>query len=151
MAQANYTVKIARFTVLRETPPDRWPALSDPYAVAQIAGSVIPDDGREHFGVLMLSSQNRLVAYHEVSVGTLTATLVHPREVFGPALRIMGVAAVVLVHNHPSGDLKPSREDERLTRQLVSAGELLDIKVHDHVIIGSGNANYASMSEAGLL
>jgi DNA repair protein RadC len=73
-----------------------------------------------------------------VSVGTLNASLVHPREVFGPVLRVMGIAAIILVHNHPSGDVTPSREDLRLTQQLVEAGRLLDITVHDHVIIGHG-------------
>ena len=62
----------------------------------------------------------------------------HPREVFGPAVRLLGVASIVLADNHPSGDPAPSRDDIRLTRQLVEAGALLDIKVHDHVVIGNG-------------
>jgi DNA repair protein RadC len=99
----------------------------------------------------MLDAQNRLVAAHEVSTGTLSASLVHPREVFGPALRILGVASVVLLHNHPSGDVTPSREDLRLTRQLVDSGKLLDIPVHDHVIVGSGNQDYTSLAAAEAL
>jgi DNA repair protein RadC len=85
-----------------------------------------------------------------VSVGTLNARLVHPREVLGPALRL-GAAAIVLIHNHPSGDPAPSREDIRLTRQLVECGHLFDIKVHDHVIVGNGTEAFTSLAEQGQL
>ena len=145
----NYTVNVVRFRVVREPGPRRAP-LSAPGAVAALAAQLLPDDAREHFGVFLLDAQNRLVAYHEVSSGTLTASLVHPREVFGPALRVLGVASVVLVHNHPSGDLTPSKEDLRLTRQLVEAGKLLDMVVHDHVILGT-DGGFVSFAERGLL
>ena len=69
---------------------------------------------------------------------------------FGPALRVMGVASIILVHNHPSGEPTPSREDLRLTKQLVEAGQLLDITVHDHVIVGAAGA-YVSFADRGLL
>ena len=147
----NYRVKIATFSVVRDTDVPAPDALSDPKAVAELARKLIPDDAREHFGIFMLNAQNRLVAYHEVSTGTLSASLVHPREVFGPALRLMGVAAVILVHNHPSGDPTPSQEDVRLTRQLVEAARLLDLTIHAHVIIGNGAGAWVSMSEKGLL
>ena len=135
---SNYTVRTVSFRLVREPDAPRRPRLSDPATVANFARQLLPDDSREHFGILMLSAQNGLVAYHEVSVGTLNASLVHPREVFGPVLRVMGVASIILLHNHPSGDPTPSREDLRLTRQLVEAGGLLDITVHDHIIIGHG-------------
>ena len=147
----NYRVRIATFSVVRDSDVPAPDALSDPAAVAELARRLIPDDAREHFGTFMLNAQNRLVAYHEVSVGTLSASLVHPREVFGPALRLMGVAALVLVHNHPSGDPTPSREDVRLTRQLTEAARLLDLTIHDHVIIGNGTGAWASMTQKGLL
>src|SRR5213593_551412 len=148
----NYTLDVVRFRVVREpgVVRARQAQLDTPAAVAALAAQLIPDDAREHFGVLMLDMKNRLVAYHEVSTGTLSASLVDPREVFGPALRVMGVAAIVLVHNHPSGDLTPSREDLRLTRQLADAGKLLDINVHDHVIVAAGGA-HVSFAERGLL
>lgn len=98
---------------------------------------------------MLLDAQNGLVAAHHVSTGTLSASLVHPREVFGPALRVLGVASVVLIHNHPSGDTTPSREDLRLTRQLVEAGKMLDIRVYDHVIIGNGGDEYVSLAQRG--
>ena len=150
-----YTLHVVSFSVVRETaapaggPISPRPTLSDPRVVADLARQIIADDAREHFWTLMLDAQNGLVAAHEVSTGTLSASLVHPREVFGPALRVLGVASVVLIHNHPSGDPTPSREDLRLTRQLRDAGTLLDITVHDHVIIGSGTGAYVSLAERG--
>jgi DNA repair protein RadC len=151
-----YKLHVVSFSVVREPTPSvsqpsahSRPRLSDPAAVASLAHQIIADDAKEHFWILMLDAQNRLVAAHEVSPGTLSASLVHPREVFGPALRVLGVASVVLVHNHPSGDVTPSREDLRLTRQLVEAGKLLDIPVHDHVIVGSGTQDYASLAATG--
>ncbi len=95
---------------------------------------------------LDVAVRSGLKSAREVSTGTLSASLVHPREVFGPALRIMGVASVVLLHNHPSGDPTPSREDLRLTRQLVDASKLLDLQIHDHVIIGNGTDAYVYMA-----
>jgi DNA repair protein RadC len=149
----NYRVREVRFSVVRESAFDPR-ELSNPAAVIDLVlalgDACIPDDAREHFIVLMLNAKNRLVAFHRVSTGTLSGTLVQPREVFGPALRTMGVASIVLVHNHPSGDPTPSREDLRLTRQLIEAGRLLDMPVHDHVVIGDANA-WLSFSERGLL
>lgn len=151
-AAVNYTVRVVRFAVVRESAAPPLPRTrSEPAAVAELARELIADDAREHFGVFMLNAQNRLVAYHEVSTGTLTASLVHPREVFGPAKRLLGVASLILVHNHPSGDPAPSREDVRLTRQLVEAGKLLDITVHDHVILGNGTGDYVSLASRGLI
>jgi DNA repair protein RadC len=153
-----YTLHVVSFSVVREpdplgscAPSRSRSKLNDPAAVAQLGRQIIADDAREHFWTLMLDSQNGLVAAHEVSTGTLAASLVHPREVFGPALRVLGVASVVLIHNHPSGDATPSREDLRLTRQLVDAGKLLDIRVHDHVIIGNGTDAYVSLAQRGVI
>ena len=146
-----YTLHVVSFSVVREPAPEDHPhpKLNDPAAVAHLARQIIADDAKEHFWALLLDSQNGLVAAHEVSTGTLSASLVHPREVFGPALRILGVASVVLIHNHPSGDVTPSREDRRLTRQLVEASRLLHIRVHDHVIIGNGNREHTSLAATG--
>jgi DNA repair protein RadC len=147
-----YRLHVVSFSVVRESAPEApRPTLSDPRAVAHLARQIIADDAREHFWTLMLDAQNRLVAAHEVSTGTLSASLVHPREVFGPALRVLGVASVVLIHNHPSGDPTPSREDLNLTRQLADAGRLLNIKVHDHVVIGSGSDSYTSLAQRGVI
>src|SRR5215211_1819130 len=102
----------------------------------------------EEFHVAVLDSQHRLERDVTVTRGILNSSLVHPREVFREAIAERA-AAIVLVHNHPSGDPTPSLDDRVVTEQLVAAGRLLDIPVHDHVIIGRGR--YTSFAEAGLL
>jgi DNA repair protein RadC len=102
----------------------------------------------EEFHVAVLDSQHRLERDIAVTRGILNSSLVHPREVFREAIAERA-AAVILVHNHPSGDPTPSADDRAVTEQLVAAGRLLDIPVHDHVIIGRGR--YTSFAEAGLL
>ncbi len=106
------------------------------------------DLAKEKFLVLMLDSKNRLLREMEISVGSLTASIVHPREVFSPVIR-ESAASIILVHNHPSGDPKPSREDIEITGRLRNAGELLGIRVLDHVIIGS--EGYTSFADQGFI
>jgi len=95
------------------------------------------DKTQEIFTVILLDTKNRFLAERRISVGTLNQSIVHPRDVFHAAIR-ESAAAVLLVHNHPSGDPEPSREDRLLTRRLVQAGQLLGIQVLDHLIIGEG-------------
>lgn len=104
----------------------------------------------ESFWILPLDSQHRLIgaAPTVITRGILNSSLVHPREVFCAAI-VASAAAVILSHNHPSGDPGPSSDDRLVTEQLVAAGRLLDIPVHDHVIIGRDR--YVSFAEAGLL
>jgi DNA repair protein RadC len=106
------------------------------------------DLSREVFRVALLDAQNGLLRDVIVSEGTLSASLVHPREVFKPAI-LESAASVILLHNHPSGDPTPSREDVRLTRQLVECARLLDLNVHDHVIVGRGR--YTSLAQRGII
>jgi len=103
---------------------------------------------KEVFLALLLDSKNRLIREVRVSEGSLTASIVHPREVFAPVIR-ESAAAVLFVHNHPSGDPTPSREDLEITSRLREAGELMGVRVLDHVIIGSGR--YVSLADRGLL
>jgi DNA repair protein RadC len=102
----------------------------------------------EEFRLLILDAQHRITRDVVVTRGTLTSSLVHPREVFRLAIAEAG-AGVIVVHNHPSGDPTPSAEDRAVTRQLVEAGRLLDIPVYDHVIVGADR--YFSFAEGGLL
>jgi len=104
----------------------------------------LPQLEREVFYVLLLDGKNRVQGEVQVSEGSLTAALVHPREVFAPAIRA-AAAALVLVHNHPSGDPTPSAEDCAITQRLRQVGELVGIRVLDHVVIGRGR--WASMAE----
>jgi DNA repair protein RadC len=106
------------------------------------------DLSHEEFHVLLLNTQNEVLRDLQVTRGTLDASLVHPREVFRPAIA-EAAARVILVHNHPSGDPTPSSEDRSVTRQLRSAGELVGIEVLDHVIVGEGR--YVSFAERGMM
>jgi len=106
---------------------------------------------KEVFNCVLLNTKNRalkVIKVDEVSVGSLTASLVHPRETFKAAIR-ESAAAVIFIHNHPSGDVKPSQEDILLTRRLVQAGEVLGIQVLDHIIIGDGT--HFSFRENGMI
>jgi DNA repair protein RadC len=105
--------------------------------VARLARALIPRDGREHFGMFFLNSNLDVLGYHELAIGTLEAALISPREVYGAALRVLGTASIIVVHNHPSGNPEPSRHDIALTRRLARAGALLDVELIDHVIIGA--------------
>jgi DNA repair protein RadC len=102
----------------------------------------------EEFHVLLLNTQNQVLRDLQVTRGTLDASLVHPREVFRPAIS-EAAASVILVHNHPSGDPTPSAEDRAVTRQLRGAGSVIGIEVLDHVVIGEGR--YVSFAEGGML
>lgn len=100
----------------------------------------------EMFLLLLLNGKNRVTRDEVISEGSLTASLVHPREVFTPAIR-HSAAAVICVHNHPSGDPEPSAEDREITRRLVDCGDLLGVRVLDHIIIGDGR--YFSFLDRG--
>ena len=100
--------------------------------------------------VLMLDQKNRVIGINTVSVGSLTASVVHPRECFKPAI-LSNAASIILAHNHPSGQPQPSQEDRVLTVRLVTAGKLLGISILDHVIIGDGTSSYFSFADEGLL
>ncbi len=110
--------------------------------------AVMRDLPFEQFRVVLLDGKHRFLRDELVSQGTLTSSPVHPREVFGPAIR-HSAAAVVLVHNHPSGDPSPSADDLEITRRLCDVGALVGIRVLDHVVVGDGS--YASFAERGLL
>ena len=135
----------------RELPPDA-PMLDTPERVADLLREETRLCEVETFRVVLLNTRRRLIRVEPVSQGTLDTILVHPREVFKPAI-LASASAVVLVHNHPSGDPAPSDADIRVTRDLVRAGQLLKIEVLDHVIIGKRTAqrekDYVSLRELG--
>ena len=97
----------------------------------------LKDLKKEVFRCVLLDTKNKVIREDEVSVGSLSASIVHPRETFKAAIR-ESAAAVIFIHNHPSGDTRPSQEDILLTRRLVQAGDVLGIRVLDHIIIGDG-------------
>ncbi len=128
--------------------------IDTPSAAADALREEVRGERREVFLLLLLNTRNALIRKAEVSLGSLNASIVEPREVFLEAIRA-SAAAVVLAHNHPSGDPSPSREDIALTRRLVQAGELLNIAVLDHIILGQHDErraqDYVSLKELGLM
>lgn len=149
----NYRIESVSFRLARHPGSPDPRVVGTPKAVVSLVQELdlLPDDAREHCGMFMLDAKLQVIAWHYVSMGTLTSTLVSPREVFGAALRVAGVAGVVLVHNHPSGDPTPSREDVNLTCGLVEAGKLVEVEVHDHLIIGDGTGRWVSLSDQGMM
>ncbi len=123
-------------------------SLGSPEAVFARFGPLMEDLKKEEFRVVLLNAQNGYIKDEIISEGTLSASLVHPREVFRPAIR-ESAASLILLHNHPSGDPTPSKEDLRLTRQLVECAKLLDLRIHDHVIIGRGK--FVSLARRGII
>jgi len=103
---------------------------------------------KEHFFSLHLNSKNQLIREVLISIGSLSTSVVHPREVFAPAVRD-STAALIFMHNHPSGDPAPSREDRDCTQRLIHAGQILGIRVLDHIVLG--HDDYYSFADAGLL
>lgn len=106
------------------------------------------DKKKEHFYVLLLDTKNKIISEELVSVGTLNSSLIHPREVFNPAIKA-SANCIILIHNHPSGDITPSIEDKNITKLLVDASRLLEINVLDHVIIGKNG--YLSFKDKDLM
>jgi DNA repair protein RadC len=124
-------------------------SISTPEDVVALCSAQLRGLDREHFWCLGLNTKNRLLKMVEVSIGSLNASIVHPRELFKEAVKV-SAASIVLVHNHPSGDPTPSGADVQLTRRLVKAGDVLGIEVLDHVVIGDGG-EHASLRDLGLM
>lgn len=123
--------------------------ISRPEDVVQLCGPQLRGLDKEHFWALALNTKNQLLRTIEVSIGSLNASIVHPRELFKEAVKV-SAASVVVVHNHPSGDPTPSGADIQLTHRLVKAGDVLGIEVLDHVVIGDGG-EHASLRDLGLM
>jgi DNA repair protein RadC len=124
-------------------------SITGPADVIALLGRAARNLDREHFWAIALDACNGVLGLELVSVGTLTAALVHPREVFKAAL-LANAAQIVVVHNHPSGDLRASPEDRESTTRLKEAGKLLGVPLVDHVILGAAGG-FFSFREAGLL
>lgn len=122
--------------------------VNSPADAAQLVLRELSFADREHFVIIMLNTKNRVIAKKTVSIGHLQASLVHPREMFKDAIK-RSSAALILVHNHPSGDLTPSQEDIATTARLREAGAVLGIDILDHIIVGDNR--YFSFREHGLL
>jgi len=145
-AQVLAAVELGRRTLTRA---DRHRVqVTGPRAVAELLLPLYGNRPVEQFGVVLLDTKHRVMRTTVVTVGTLDASIVHPREIFREAAAA-GAAAIVVFHNHPSGDPEPSQEDVALTRRLIAAGVLMGIDVIDHLILG--NVCYVSMKEQGYI
>jgi DNA repair protein RadC len=146
---------VAAFTLARKMAEDlrrESPVLDNPERIADLLREENRSYQVESFQVLLLNTRRKLIRMEKISQGTLDTILVHPREVFKLAIAA-NAAAVVLVHNHPSGDPTPSEADIKVTRDLIRAGQLLKIEVLDHIILGrrteERSKDYASLRELG--
>ncbi len=142
---------VAAFELMRRLPTSDGnlkPTFRTPNDVVNRFGPRLRDLKHEEFWVLLLNAANHLLRDVKISSGTLDSSLVHPRECFHDAIKEKA-ASVIFLHNHPSGNAEPSREDLSITKQLVEAGKVLGIPVHDHIIIAGGG--FTSFAERGLL
>jgi DNA repair protein RadC len=147
--EMNYQTALIQLPLVREASKER---VRSPEDVARLC-SDMKDLAQESFHTLLLNAKNKLINRVMVSMGIVDASLVHPREVFRQAIGEHAASAVILVHNHPSGDPTPSAEDIRITRQMIEAGKILGIAVQDHVIIGresESQKGFISLRESGL-
>ena len=127
--------------------------IDSPELVNELVGPEMRRLRKESLRVILLDTRYHLIRVEEVSIGSVNESIAHPRDIFRPAL-VSSAYAVIVVHNHPSGDASPSQTDHSLTRRLAEAAELLQIKLLDHLIIGApseGNPGYFSFKEAGVL
>jgi DNA repair protein RadC len=134
-----------RLAVLSE---DEKPVIRSPQDVSNLLMPELRDAKKEHLKSLILSTKNQVLKIHTVSIGILDSSLVHPREVFKDAIAA-SAAAIIVAHNHPSGDPTPSAEDRRITQRLAEAGQILGIELLDHVILGDNR--FVSLKERGIL
>lgn len=132
---------------MKSVTEEKKPIIDSPWHVYQLLKDTIALEKQEHFVVIMQDARGCMIKYEVVAMGTLTETLVHPREVFYPAIRNKA-AAILVAHNHPSGDPEPSTEDLEITEKLYEAGLLMDIPLLDHIILVP--QRFISLRERGL-
>jgi DNA repair protein RadC len=153
-ARSTKSLRLGELRLIREVtfpaPADFTTAVRSPRDVLRFMAPFAAREVAEVFWVLALDSQHRVIGDAPIAItrGILNSSLVHPRETFRAAI-VAGAAAIIVVHNHPSGDPTPSADDRVVTDVIVNAGRLLDIPAHDHVICGLDR--YFSFAEAGLI
>ncbi len=133
---------------LATTPRQLADSITTPAQAAELFMEELRYKKKEYFKILLLNTKNHVISREEISVGSLSASIVHPREIFNLPLR-KSAASIILFHNHPSGDPSPSQQDLEVTRRLVDAGNILGVVVRDHIVIGDGC--FFSFREKGLL
>lgn len=122
------------------------PSVKAPKDVYRLMHARLKGADREHFYALYLTTKNTVLSIELISIGSLNASIVHPREILKPAIRV-SAASIILVHNHPTGDPTPSREDIEFTRRFAKCGDLIGIELLDHIVLG--DRRFQSLKEAG--
>ncbi len=145
MESKNY-IPLVRMTMVKEKEiPYETKQINSPEKVAELARRILEGADREYLLVISVDARSRPLALEIISIGTVNSAMAEPREIFKHAI-LNNAAGIILVHNHPSGDCKPSAADRQLTERIEKSGEILGIEVYDHVIIGDG---YYSFEEEG--
>ncbi|MDA8234549.1 MAG: DNA repair protein RadC [Clostridia bacterium] len=144
-AQIKAAIELGKRVAMAD--PESRPVIKNPGDASRLVMGEMRHLDREHFRVILLNTKNHVLSIEDVSIGSLSTSIVHPREVFKNPIR-KSAAALILLHNHPSGDPTPSREDIEVTKRLEEAGRLLGIEILDHLIIGDNR--FCSLKEQGL-
>ena len=144
------SINIYKIKMVKEDTVEYSNTIKSPADVAKLAREALGmhEMAEENCIILCLNTKNKITGVHTVSIGSLDTSIVHPREVFKAAM-LNNASGIICLHNHPSGDPEPSREDIEVTRRLVNAGSILGIRVLDHIIIGDGR--YISLKEQGMM
>jgi DNA repair protein RadC len=147
----HYRIPVYRVALVREGSLSQLerPRITEPAAAVRLLSAYLHNADREHLVALFLNTKHRIIGINTVSVGSLTASIVHPREMYKPAI-LANAAALIVGHNHPSGDPTPSAEDHAITTRLAQVGEALGIRLLDHLILGD-DTHWYSFQEAGRL
>jgi len=148
LSSITFAKKIAMTPDIKAIERKKYNAITSPAILMGILNERIPTHTKEHFYVVSLDTRNNFIGLDEISVGTLTASLVHPREAFESAIK-RHAAHIIIAHNHPSGETEPSEDDLKITRRLVEAGKIMGIEVLDHLIFTP--YNYLSFKEKYLI
>lgn len=133
---------------IAKKPADNKYIIKTPEDAADYAMPRLRYEKREHFAILLLDTKNQVITFPDISIGSLNASIVHPREVFRCAIAHCA-SSIILVHNHPSGDPSPSMEDINITLRLIKSGKILDMEILDHIIIGDNK--YTSLKQQGMI
>lgn len=143
-----YGLEVVNVRLVKESSLYSDSPVSNPRDAERIVADEMATWDREVFCVMNLNAKGKVINLSVVSVGVLDSSLVHPREVFKSVI-LSNAAAVILIHNHPSGVVEPSHEDFEVTKRLMEAGDVLGIKVVDHIIVGGGTGEYVSLASEG--
>ena len=144
----SYRLPVIKITAIRESSASAdYRMIDTPYAASEVLRAYLEGADREQCVALLLDTRNKVIGIHTISIGSLNASVVHPRETFKAAI-VLGAAAIIVCHNHPSGDPTPSQEDRALTTRLKQVGDLLGIPLLDHVILGEPTQFFSFKQQA---